>query len=255
MAAPVMVRDEGAVRIVSLNRPERLNAISMRLMLDLDDALAAAEAEAGVRAILLRGEGRAFCAGDDLAEQVETSRQGLAALTRQLETLQRITERIMFGSKPVVGAIHGWAIGGAFSWTLNCDFTIWAEGARAFMPEAAFGLFFTGGASWLLPRLAGPVAARELAYLGRKMDARELHGIGIAGRVCAPERLLDEAVALASELAALPASAVAQMKRALIEPERADLTRALKREAEICIAQSHDPETIARLEAFVRAKL
>jgi enoyl-CoA hydratase/carnithine racemase len=251
----VLSRDEGAVRVIALNRPQRLNAITLAMLRDLDAALAAAEDAAGVRAILLCGEGRAFSAGDDLAEQVETSRAGVAALARQLETLQRISERIMFGTKPVVAAVHGWAIGGAFSWTLNCDFTVWAEGARAFLPEAALGLYFTGGASWLLPRRAGHAMARELTFLGRRLEARELQHAGLAGRVVVPDRLFAEALALAHELAALPPASAAQLKRGLIEPERTELVRALALEAEICIARSADPATVTRLEAFVRDKL
>lgn len=247
----VTVRDEGAVRIVSLNRPARLNAISMRLLDALDAALAGADADPGVRAILLRGGGRAFSAGDDLHDQLALSASGRAAVVRQVAVLQRISEHMMFGAKPVVGAVQGWAVGGGFAWTLNCDFTLWAEGARGYLPEVAFGLFVSGGASWLLPRIAGPMAARELALLGRKLDANALAKAGIAWRVVPEARLLPEALALAQELAALPPAAVARMKRALGAGDRDGLRAAMALEAEACIAGALDPVTLDRLRAVL----
>jgi len=244
----------GAVRVVTLNRPERLNAIDMAMLDGLDAALAGAEAADGVRAMLLTGAGRAFCAGDDLEGQHAISAGGRAAIERQVAVLQRITERMVFGSKPVVGAVRGWAVGGAFAWTLNCDFTLWAEGATGFLPEIPFGLFVSGGATWLLPRLAGPVIAREMIYRGRRLTARELADAGIAGRVVPEDRLAADALALARELSALPPAAVALAKRALAEPDRAALREALAREAEACIAGASNPATLARLKQVLRRK-
>jgi len=244
----VLVRDDGPVRAITLNRPERLNAIDMAMLDGLDAALAGAEADAGVRAILLAGAGRAFTVGDDLDAQQEISAAGSAAIARQVEVLQRISERMLFGAKPVVGAVQGWAVGGGFAWTLNCDFALWAEDARGFLPEIAYGLFVSGGASWLLPRLAGPMIAREMIFRGRRMSAPKLLAVGIASRVVPNDQLASAAMALAQELGALPPAAVARAKRALIEPERAALRQAMKIEAEACIAGAGDPATLARLK-------
>lgn len=244
----------GTVRIVTLNRPHRLNAIDMAMLDGLDAALAGAEADGTVRAVLLMGAGRAFSTGDDLEAQHEISAAGHGAILRQVETLQRITERMLFGTKPVVGAIQGWAVGGAFAWTLNCDFTVWAEGAKGFLPEIPFGLFVSGGATWLLPRLAGPLVAREMIYRGRRMTARKLADAGIAGRVVPDDRLADEALGLARDLAALPAEAVARAKRALAEPDRAALRAAMAIETEACIAGASDPATLARLKDVLKRK-
>jgi enoyl-CoA hydratase/carnithine racemase len=246
----VLVRDEGPVRAVTLNRPERLNAIDMAMLDGLDAALAGAEADAGVRAVLLEGAGRAFSAGDDLEDQQRISAAGRAAVVRQVEVLQRISERMLFGAKPVVGAVQGWAVGGGFAWTLNCDFTLWAEDAKGFLPEIAYGLFVSGGASWLLPRLAGPAFAREMILRGRRTSAQELSAAGIASRVVPATRLREEAMALATELAALPPEGVARAKRALLAPDRAALEAAMRLEAEACIAGASDPATLARLRAI-----
>jgi len=244
----VFVRDDGAVRVVTLNRPHRLNAIDMAMLDALDAALAGAEGDARVRSILLEGAGRAFTVGDDLDAQQAISAAGRAAVERQVEVLQRISERMLFGAKPVVGAVQGWAVGGGFAWTLNCDFALWAEDAKGFLPEIAYGLFVSGGASWLLPRLAGPNFAREMVFRGRRMSAQDLLAAGVASRVVPASRLQAEAMALAQELAALPPEAAARAKRALVEPDRVALRAAMRIEAEACIAGASDPATLARLK-------
>ncbi|MCW5769994.1 MAG: enoyl-CoA hydratase/isomerase family protein [Rhodospirillaceae bacterium] len=243
----VLVRDEGAVRVVTLNRPHRLNAIDMALLDALEAALAAAEAEAGVRSIVLAGAGRAFSAGNDLDGQLTISAAGPAAIERQVAVLQRISEHMLFGAKPVVGAVQGYAVGGGFGWTLNCDFALWAEGAVGFLPEVAMGLFVSGGSSVLLPHLAGPAVAREMLYRGRRMSAAELAACGIASRVVPDADLATAALDLARELAALPPATVARAKRALVEPLRPALVDAMRRESEACIAGAGNAETLARL--------
>jgi enoyl-CoA hydratase/carnithine racemase len=248
----VLIRDEGAVRAITLNRPHRLNAIDMAMLDGLDAALAGAEAAAGVRAILLAGAGRAFTVGDDLDAQQEISAAGRTAIERQVEVLQRISEHMLFGAKPIVGAVQGWAVGGGFAWTLNCDLALWAEDAKGFLPEIAYGLFVSGGASWLLPHLAGTTFAREMILRGRRMSAAELLAAGVASRVVPGERLAAEAMALAQELAALPPDAVARAKRALVDPEKAALRLAMRQESEACIAGASDPATLARLKEVAK---
>jgi enoyl-CoA hydratase/carnithine racemase len=254
MTDAVLVRDDGAVRVISLNRPQRLNAINGDLVRALDAALAAADSDANVRAILLTGEGRAFCAGDDLPEQIEITKAGPERLVAQLEALQVITRRLMLGNKSVVGAFHGWAIGAGFSWALNCDLGLWAEGTRGYLPEVPFGMFVTGGLSFLLPRLVGPMIARELLLLGRRIDADELHRRGAALRVVPAEKLQEEALAVAHQLAALPNVAAAEVRRVFAQADRAALLDALRAESEACLATLRDPEAVARMQSFLKQK-
>jgi enoyl-CoA hydratase/carnithine racemase len=249
--APVLVHDDGPVRVVSLNRPARLNAINAGLLVALNDTLAAAMAEPAVRAIVLAGEGRAFCAGDDLIDQVAQGPAALETLRPVVDDLQQVTRHLMFGDKPVVGLVQGWAVGGGFSWTLNCDLTLWAEGARAQLPEVGFGLFISGGLSLLLPRAMGRMAAAEAAWLGPRMSAVELQHLGIAWRVVPEAGLRSEGLALAHRLAALPAEAARQLKRSFMAPDRRALEAALALEADACVAAVANPETLARLKAFM----
>lgn len=238
--------EEGAVRRITLNRPERLNAMNRALIEDVARAFADANADPETRAIVFTGAGRAFCAGDDRQEHRHPASEEEARAL--VEAIQNATRAIVLGPKPVVGAIHGWAVGGGFEWAINCDFPIWAAGARGFFPEVSLNLFVTGGVTALLPALVGLTRAREMLFLGRRYGAEELAALGVAWRVVPEEALLREAHAVARELAALPPLAVRAMKRTLTAG--IDLHRALALETDATVAGFLDPETTRRLKAF-----
>lgn len=249
MTAPVLVTDAGGgVRRISLNRPRRLNAMNRALIDAAGDAFAAAQSDPGVRAILFTGEGRAFCAGDDRRDHTHPATE--AEARDLVAAIQRVTREICLRPKPVVGAIRGWAVGGGLEWAIDCDFALWAEGARGFFPELSLGVFVTGGVTALLPALAGLGKAREMLFLGRRYSAEEFHAAGIAWRVVPGDALEAEALALARALAALPPRAVQSMKGALNTVGAAGLERALDLETEATVAGFLDPETTTRIAAF-----
>lgn len=239
---------EPGVRRITLDRPERLNAMNRQLIDDVAGAFDDANADPDTRAILFTGAGRAFCAGDDRRAHVHP--QDEAAARDLVEAIQRATEAIVFGAKPVVGAIRGWAVGGGFEWAINCDFPIWARGAKGFFPEVSLNIFVTGGVTALLPALAGLSKAREMLFLGRRYDAAELAEMGVAWRVVDEDDLEAEARAVARDLAALPPLSLRAMKRVLNACAAGDLKRAISLETEATIAGFLDPETTRRLKAF-----
>lgn len=252
-ASPVRSEDAGeGVRAIVLNRPRQLNAIDLPLLQGLVAALQAALADAAVRVILLRGEGRSFCAGDDLVAQLrDTVVPDEAHLRRFVAALQDVTRLIMFGDKPVLALVQGWAIGGGFSWTQNADLAIWAEDARATLPELSFGLFVSGGLSLLLPRSLGRMGAAELVMTAPTLTAPQLREWGLARQLVPAGRLLEAGHELANRLAALPEGALRAFKRALLQPDREALEAALALEAEACLAGAMDPATRQRVEAFL----
>jgi enoyl-CoA hydratase/carnithine racemase len=144
---------EDGVRRISLNRPDRLNAMNRALVDDVACAFDDANADAATRAIVFTGEGRAFCAGDDRKDHRHPASE--AEARDMVEAIQRATRAIVLGDKPVVGAIRGWAVGGGFEWAINCDFAVWGDDAGAFFPEVALGVFVTGGVTALLPPWSG----------------------------------------------------------------------------------------------------
>ena len=236
------------VRTISLNRPHAMNAMNRLLIDEISVAFDDANRDPGTRAIILTGEGRAFCAGDDRHEHVhpETEEEARAVV----DAIQRATVAIVMGAKPVVGAINGWAVGGGFEWAINCDFPIWAESAKGFFPEVSLNLFVTGAVTSILPNIVGAVKAREMLFLGRQYSAAELKEIGVAWKVVADDELLAEAEAVASQLAALPTLSTRAMKRVLNQATSGGLHQALQLETEATVAGFLDPETTRLLKDF-----
>ncbi len=240
--------DDEGVRVISLNRPDCLNAMNRQLIDDVARAFDDANGDPATRAIVFTGEGRAFCAGDDRHEHVHPEDE--AEARDLVEAIQRATRAIILGPKPVVGAIAGWAVGGGFDWAINCDFPIWGMSAKGFFPEVSLNLFVTGAVTSLLPALVGLNKAREMLFLGERYDAAALMKIGVAWRVVDDDRLIDEAVDVATRLCRLPPLSVRAMKRVLNQSAASDLEAALQRETEATIAGFLDPETTARLKDF-----
>jgi enoyl-CoA hydratase/carnithine racemase len=242
------VVDDNGVRTISLNRPDSLNAMNRQLINDVARAFDDANADRATKAIVFTGEGRAFCAGDDRREHVHPESEAQA---RDLvDAIQRATRAIIFGEKPVVGAINGWAVGGGFEWAINCDFPVWAESAKGFFPEVSLNLFVTGAVTSLLPALVGLNKAREMLFLGDRYEAAELEEIGVAWRVVSDSLVRDEALSVATRLSRLPPLSVRAMKRVLNQCATSDLFRALQLETEATIAGFLDPETSERLKDF-----
>ncbi|MBZ0127770.1 MAG: enoyl-CoA hydratase/isomerase family protein [Rhodobacteraceae bacterium] len=241
------VLDNG-VRTITLNRPERLNAMNTTLIRETAEAFEAAHADPETRAIVFTGAGRAFCAGDDRQDHVEPANEAEArGLT---EAIQAVTRAIMFGDRPVVGAINGWAVGGGFEWAINCDFPIWADSAKGFFPEVSLNFFVTGGVTSLLPALVGLNKARELLFLGERHSAHDLADMGLAWRVVPDDLLMAEANAAARRLADLPVRSVRAMKRVLTATAASDLATALDLETEATVAGFMDPLTTELVRDF-----
>jgi enoyl-CoA hydratase/carnithine racemase len=248
------LHNDGPVSIVTLNRPERLNAISAGLLADLHDALASAQADADTRAIVLTGAGRAFCAGDDLKEFGEQSASA-AAIAATCEDIQRITRDIMFGPKLVLGAVHGYAVGGGFEWVLNCDLVVAADNLVCFFPEMVLGHFVTGGVTHLLPQIVGHQRAMELMVLGERHDAHALKQLGIVNRVVPLSDLMPTALALAAEVAARSPLATSQLKRVINAQLNARLASALELERQAAMACFGNADTAQRVRSFAEKRL
>lgn len=236
------------VRTITLNRPDSLNAMNPQLIIDVASAFNDANADNATRVIIFTGAGRAFCAGDDRHAHVEPENEAEARAL--VDAIQRATQAIVFGAKPVVGAINGWAVGGGFEWAINCDFPIWGKSARGFFPEVSLNLFVTGAVTSLLPALVGLNKAREMLFLGERYSADQLFDMGVAWRVTQDDQLQSDAKAIASRLADLPTLSARAMKRVLNQSAACDINRALALETEATVAGFLDPETTRRLKDF-----
>jgi enoyl-CoA hydratase/carnithine racemase len=247
--SPILVEQRPGYRVITLNRPQRLNAIMPELLEELIASLTAADRDPAVRAIVLTGAGRAFCSGDDLKD-FGTQVGDEAATRAYIERIQDVTRAIILGDTPVIGAIRGWAVGGGLEWVINCDFAVAATDTRFFFPEISWGLFVTGGVTELLPRLVGLQKARELIMLGERFDADQARNWGLVWKVVEDGALMTEALALATRIAALPPGPVRDLRRILARRAGAGLDAAMARETDATVRGFLDPETAKRIAAF-----
>ena len=247
-------RDTG-VATLTLNRPERLNALTFEVYAELRDTFATLNTEPGVRAIVLTGAGRGFCSGGDVEDIIgalfSRDAQGLREFTRMTCDVILNMRRCR---RPVIAALNGTVAGAGAVIAAACDFRIAAESAKIAFLFVRVGLSGADmGASWLLPRLVGSGLATELLMTGEFVDARRAHEIGLYHRVVPQERVLAEATALAEKLARGPADALAVTKHALDHEAHLDLEQALAYEAEVQAALMEHPDYREAYEAF-RAK-
>ena len=222
----LLVENRGAVRILTMNRPEKRNALNAELAQGLLDALRGADTDESVGAIVLTGAGPGFCAGADLSEFKELG-AGLAAENRAELTMQL---HLVFSkiSKPVVSAINGHAMGGGAGMAIAADLAVVAEGAKIGYPEVKHGIVAAIVMANLV-RQIGRKAAFELVSLGEPVDAQRALRLGMVNRVVSPSDLMNEAIALAEKLAAVKRPAMAETKRLFHEVADLALTPALER--------------------------
>lgn len=220
------------VATIELNRPESFNAFSDALTTDLSDALKQVERDASVRVVILTGAGRAFSSGQDLAELKDRYVPGYVPdLRRDIERRYNpIVTRIVHSAKPFIAAVNGVAAGAGCSLALACDLRIASEHAAFMEVFINVGLIPDSGSTWFLPRLVGHARAMELCCTGRKVGADEAERLGLVNRVVPADALMDETMALARQLADMPARGIALTKRLLTQTWARDLDAQLEAE-------------------------
>ena len=227
--ADLRVEIADAVATITLDRPDALNALTVPLKEELLTAFAAVGADDAVRAVVLTGAGRAFCAGQDLRERLEPDAAPLETEIRlRYNPLVRAMRAL---DKPIVGAINGIAAGAGASLAFACDIRIAAEGASFLLAFGRVGLIPDSGATWLLPRLVGGAKALELALTNEPLSAVDAERFGLVARVVPGEALATEAHALATRLAAGAPRALALTKHAFDLGWAADFEEQLETEA------------------------
>jgi len=227
----VLYEQASGVATISLNRPRKLNAFDRTMHEELYDALGEAAGEKEVRCIVLRGEGRGFSAGADLAQIIESA-EGDPDLGEYLRgSYSRLVKRMVETPKPIVAALHGPVYGAGVGIALACDLRIAAESTKFSVAFIKIGLMPDAGVTYFLPRVVGLGRAMEMSMLGDAVDADEALRIGLVGKITADDSLAEESQALAEHLAALPTAALGRMKTALHASFEADLESALEREA------------------------
>jgi enoyl-CoA hydratase len=205
MSDRLLVETHGPVLLLTLNRPEKLNALNNELIAALTTALDRSELDRSVRAIVICGAGRAFSAGADISEFQPHLKEGPSeAITRFMRPGQRLTRRIEDFQKPIIAAVNGLAFGGGCELVEAAHIALAGESAVFSKAEVNIGIIPTFGGTQRLPRNVGRKAALELILSGRRFDATEALGLGLINRIVPDNALVKEAVAFAAELANKP---------------------------------------------------
>ncbi len=247
----ILVERRAGYRRITLNRPERLNALNIEMGEALVAALAAAEADPACRALMLTGMGRGFCAGQDLNEIVDMPVAEIPALIDHYNPLIR---RLAASPLPIVCAVNGVAAGAGANLALACDIVLAARSASFVQAFARIGLIPDCGGTWFLPRLVGIARARALALLAEPLPAETAADWGLIWRAIDDDRLLPEAEGLAERLAAGPTVAYGLMKRAFNAAASNDLARQLDLERDLQSEAAAAPDHAEGVRAFLEKR-
>ncbi len=239
----------GAIATLTLNRPDRLNAVSLPLYRALIDTLAQLERDTAVRAIVLTGAGRAFCVGADLKAHDEDE-LSLEQKRVYIRTAQRAHRRMQRSAKPIVAALNGHAIGAGLELALSSDFVVVAEPAKLRFPEIALGTFVGGGTVYTLPDRVGLLRAKQLLLLGDFFTAQDAVSWGLANHAVPTEQVLPTALELAARLAQRAPRSLASAKRLLNHAPHMDPRRALALEAAALLACMQTQDWKEGIRAF-----
>ena len=247
----ILIRIEGPVAWVILNRPDKLNALSPKLLKELGQALDRLEDDDSVRVIILKGEGRAFSAGADVTAFAGVTPIEILKFSRRF---QELTLKMQFLTKPVIVAIHGYALGGGLELAMSGDIRIASEDAMLGQPEINLGFIPGAGGTQRLPRLVGRSRAKEMIFTGDMIPAAEAAKIGLVDRVVPPERLDQEARALALKLAEKPPLALAAAKYAIEYGMESSIWAGLELEANMFALLFTTEDVIEGVTAFLEKR-
>ena len=254
MSEPVLLAVDGAVATITLNRPERGNAIDLPLAGALLDAAIVCDTDPAIRCVVLTGAGRMFCAGGDVAAFADAG-DGIAALIAAITAKVNAAILHLAGmAKPLVTVINGPAAGAGLGLGILGDIALAGASAHFTLGYGAIGLSPDAGATWLLPRLIGLRRAQEMAMTNRRVRSEEAAAIGLVTRVVADDALAAEAHAVAAKLAQSATAAIGATRAQLFASDSASLEAQLEREARGIRDLSRSPHGREGIRAFLEKR-
>ncbi|MCB1509034.1 MAG: enoyl-CoA hydratase [Hyphomicrobiaceae bacterium] len=242
----ILVENRGKVSLITLNRPQALNALNGALIGELTSALAEADADERIGAIVITGSEKAFAAGADIKEMAE-----LDFATAFKEDFIASWSKVAETRKPVIAAVAGYALGGGCELAMMCDFIIAAENAKFGQPEVNLGVIPGAGGTQRLARYVGKAKAMDLVLTARQMDAAEAERCGLAARVVPLDDLIDTALAAADKIASLSQPVVMMAKEALNRSFEMPLSEGLRYERRLFHALFATEDQKEGMSAFV----
>ena len=245
----IIVETRGKTGLVTLNRPQALNALNEALIAELNEALAGFEANSEVGCTVITGSEKAFAAGADVKEMAEKTYVE-SYLGKFLDGWTRISET----RKPVIAAVSGFCLGGGLELAMMCDFIIATETARFALPEITLGIMPGAGGTQRLPRFVGKAKAMDLILTGRMMEATEAERCGLVARVVPPDRLLDEALAAAAKIASYSLPIVMMAKETVNRAQEASLAEGSRFERRVFLSMFATEDQKEGMKAFIEKR-
>jgi enoyl-CoA hydratase len=246
----LIVEVHGKVALIRLNRPKALNALNDRMMNELGEALFAFDADPAIGCIVLTGSEKAFAAGADISAMVDYTYVD----TYRDNYIGRNWEHILRVRKPVVGAVAGYALGGGCELAMMCDFLIAADTAKFGQPEIKIGVTPGAGASQRLPRAIGKAKAMDMLLTARTIDSVEAERIGLVSRIVPADKLIEEVLAAATLIAAMPTSVAMMVKDAVNRAYEVPLTEGVAYERRLFHAAFGTPAQKEGMKAFLEKR-
>ena len=248
----IVVRQTGAIVTIQLNRPDKLNAVDREMLDTLDTVVAHLHQDESVRVVVLEGSGeRAFCVGADLNHVATFDPAGIR---KWVNDGNRVLSRLANLPIPVIGSIHGYAVGGGLEFALACDLRIVSEDSSFGLPEITHGWFPGWGGTHRLLNVIGESKAKELVFLGERIDAQTAHGLGLVNRVVPRANLSEEVKKIAESLAQKSPVAVSAAKATLTRNPMPENGYEISYEALALSTCFTTPEVQEGLEAFLSRK-
>ena len=251
LSSLVILERDGSVAKILLNRPEAFNAFGLDMMSELQDILIDLTSDEAVRAVVLSGAGKAFCAGGDIAWMDSFPAGPPAGIHLLAARFHVAVGEIRRMRKPVIAAINGAAAGGGFSLALACDFRVMERSAKLRQAYTSSGLSMDGGGSFMLPRLVGLARALEIAAFDAPIDAEKALAWGLATSLCGDGKSVDEAMSIAHVLAERSNSAFGMVKQLMTDAFDASWERHLEKEREGIAWSSGQPDGQEGIAAFL----
>ena len=247
----ILVDRRSGYRVITFNRPDRLNAFNDAMHVDLRRAIDDAEADKGCRALMLTGAGRGFCAGQDLNDRLVKPGEKLPPSTSLAQYYNPLVRKLRDLPFPVVAAINGVAAGAGCNIALACDIVLAARSARFIQSFARIGLIPDSGGTWVLPRLVGDARARGLALLAEPLPAEKAEQWGLIWKCVDDASLLTEAQKLCEHFASAPTQGLALIKRALNASAGNTLDAQLDLERDLQGMAREMPDYVEGVRAFM----
>lgn len=252
----LLVERDGGVVTITLDRPQKLNAMTVRMWNELIAVLDEIEENPADRAVIITGSGDGFCSGADLtdSEGSEAAIAGVGGTWKRMRLVGAAAMRLHDFPKPTIAAVNGVAVGAGLNLALGCDMVIASDRARFSEIFARRGLVVDYGGSWLLPRLVGMHRAKELVLLAEIIDATEADRIGLVNRVVPHDELMPTVRAMAARLAALPPLQLAMSKKLLNQSLAVSMAQALEAEGVAQTVSFQSRDTVEAVIAFAEKR-